>query len=198
LTREKSFDEERVLEKIMHVFWKKGYVSTSYTDLIKASGLTKPSLYNAFGNKEKLFLHCLEYFTKTIFSPLLIILLDENLLGVVAVQKFFHELINLKNCHLVQNGCLIINTIMEASSIRNKSIQKAACSLIENMEETITLRLREGKASNSTKYKEAPKVSQFIVNMILGSRLRSKVSKTTDFNFDFLDVYLNKIIEEYK
>jgi len=47
------------LEKAMIVFWQKGYDDASKTDLVKAMGITPPSLYAAFGNKESLFLRTL-------------------------------------------------------------------------------------------------------------------------------------------
>jgi AcrR family transcriptional regulator len=39
----------------MQLFWVKGYEGTSLTDLTKAMGISRPSLYAAFGNKEALF-----------------------------------------------------------------------------------------------------------------------------------------------
>jgi AcrR family transcriptional regulator len=39
----------------MELFWRKGYEGTSLSDLTTALGITRPSLYAAFGNKEELF-----------------------------------------------------------------------------------------------------------------------------------------------
>ena len=39
----------------MELFWRKGYEGTSLSDLTGALGITRPSLYAAFGNKEALF-----------------------------------------------------------------------------------------------------------------------------------------------
>ncbi|WP_419806724.1 TetR/AcrR family transcriptional regulator [Terriglobus sp.] len=54
-----SFNKEEVLEKAMLQFWRTGYETTSVSDLTKAMGITAPSLYAAFGDKENLFLACL-------------------------------------------------------------------------------------------------------------------------------------------
>ena len=53
-----SFDREEALDKAMYQFWRTGYETTSVTDLTSAMGITAPSLYTAFGDKESLFLEC--------------------------------------------------------------------------------------------------------------------------------------------
>jgi len=55
-----SFDRERALEQAMHVFWKRGYEAASVAELTAAMGITAPSLYTAFGDKEQLFLAAIE------------------------------------------------------------------------------------------------------------------------------------------
>ena len=54
--RPRSFDREAALNAAMEVFWTKGYESASISDLTAAMGINPPSLYAAFGDKEKLFL----------------------------------------------------------------------------------------------------------------------------------------------
>jgi AcrR family transcriptional regulator len=51
-----SFDRDAALEKAMLIFWRYGYETTSIVDLTNAMGVTAPSLYNAFGDKKRLFL----------------------------------------------------------------------------------------------------------------------------------------------
>jgi AcrR family transcriptional regulator len=53
--RPREFDTEKALELATELFWRKGYEGTSVSDLTGALGITRPSLYAAFGNKETLF-----------------------------------------------------------------------------------------------------------------------------------------------
>ncbi len=61
--RPRSFDRARALHAAMLAFWAHGYEGTSLTALTTAMGVTPPSLYAAFGNKEKLFLEAVRLYT---------------------------------------------------------------------------------------------------------------------------------------
>jgi AcrR family transcriptional regulator len=62
--RPREFDEDEVLRAALRVFWEKGYESTSLSDLLAAMGLTKSSLYKAFGSKEALFWRVVERYQR--------------------------------------------------------------------------------------------------------------------------------------
>ncbi|MGW7596480.1 TetR/AcrR family transcriptional regulator [Streptomyces antimycoticus] len=62
--RPRGFDADEALERAMRVFWEQGYEGASLTDLTSAMGITRTSMYAAFGNKEDLFRRALERYTE--------------------------------------------------------------------------------------------------------------------------------------
>lgn len=58
--RHREFDVQQALDAALCVFWRKGYEGASYADLTQATGVERPALYSAFGNKETLFRRALE------------------------------------------------------------------------------------------------------------------------------------------
>jgi AcrR family transcriptional regulator len=55
MARPRDFDEGKVLDRAMDVFWRHGYEGASMAELTKAMKLNSPSIYAAFGSKRGLF-----------------------------------------------------------------------------------------------------------------------------------------------
>jgi AcrR family transcriptional regulator len=62
--RPRSFDPDKALDRALDVFWRKGYEGASLSDLTKAMHINRPSLYAAFGDKEKLFRKVLDRYAE--------------------------------------------------------------------------------------------------------------------------------------
>jgi AcrR family transcriptional regulator len=63
LGRPRAFDADEALDRAMRVFWEQGYEGASLTDLTGAMGISRTSMYAAFGNKEELFARVLQRYT---------------------------------------------------------------------------------------------------------------------------------------
>jgi len=66
--RPRCFDRAAALEAAMEVFWRKGFEATSLADLTAAMGINPPSLYAAFGDKERLFLEAAGHYEEARFA----------------------------------------------------------------------------------------------------------------------------------
>jgi AcrR family transcriptional regulator len=62
--RPREFDVDKALDRAVEIFWRKGYEGTTLTDLTGAMGISRPSMYAAFGTKDKLFAKALERYTE--------------------------------------------------------------------------------------------------------------------------------------
>src|SRR5271166_5705935 len=71
--RPRGFKPETALNQVMDVFWKDGFAATSLDDVSAATGLNRPSLYGAFGDKRTLYLQAYSQYRKHVneaFAPL--------------------------------------------------------------------------------------------------------------------------------
>jgi TetR/AcrR family transcriptional regulator, copper-responsive repressor len=60
--RPRAYDPKIALARAADTFWKAGYAGTSLDDLAAATGMNRPSLYAAFGDKRELYLKTLEHY----------------------------------------------------------------------------------------------------------------------------------------
>jgi AcrR family transcriptional regulator len=109
LGRPRAFSEEAALEAAMRVFWEKGYEGASLTDLTEAMGISRPSLYATFGDKEALFLRAIEqyangpahYLRAALQEPTAYAVIEALLRGAV---KLLADPGNPRGCLSVQGG----------------------------------------------------------------------------------------------
>lgn len=60
--RPPKYARKEALNLAMRVFWRNSYEGTSLDTLCKATGMNRPSLYNAFGDKENLFWSAVDWY----------------------------------------------------------------------------------------------------------------------------------------
>ncbi len=68
--RPRSYDPEQALQQIMEAFWRTGYSGTSLDDLSAATGLNRPSIYAAFGDKRAAYLKALAHYRQLASGPI--------------------------------------------------------------------------------------------------------------------------------
>lgn len=76
--RQQAFDTVNAVEAARDLFWQLGYDAVSLSDLERATGLNRSSIYNAFGSKRGLFDVAVENYLATIIRPRIAPLLDPS------------------------------------------------------------------------------------------------------------------------
>ena len=105
--RPREFDTDAALEKAMRLFWAKGYEGASVADLTGTLGISRPSLYAAFGDKQSLFRAALEryaagpagYVTAALGQPTAREVAEQLLRGAADLQASSRN----------PGGCLTVN-----------------------------------------------------------------------------------------
>lgn len=72
--RPRAFEPDAALALAMDLFWKEGFAATSLDALSAATGLSRPSLYGAFGDKRALYLQAYRRYRERVratFAPML-------------------------------------------------------------------------------------------------------------------------------
>jgi AcrR family transcriptional regulator len=127
--RPREFCVDTALAAALRVFWSKGYEGASLSDLTEAMGVTRPSLYAAFGNKEALFRKALDlyehdklaYVAAALEAPTARGVAERLLLGALEMQSGTDP-----------KGCLgVISTVAcgtEAESIKAEVLTRQASS----------------------------------------------------------------------
>lgn len=108
--RPRSFDPDEVLDKARAVFWNLGYAATSLDDLAAATGLNRPSLYAAFGDKHALYMAALERSATEAAGALTAALQIEAPLRRVLEAIFDRTVDIYRRGEVGQRGCFLIGT----------------------------------------------------------------------------------------
>jgi AcrR family transcriptional regulator len=121
--RPRAYDPQAALERATDVFWKTGYAGTSLDQIAAATGMNKPSLYAAFGDKRALYLGALEHYWELTFATMRQDLADDRLLSDALMRVYEGALSIYFSGDGSPRGCFVIGTAVteavEDREIRN-------------------------------------------------------------------------------
>lgn len=113
----KQFDVGVALDAAMVQFWRDGYADTSLDDLSRATGLNRSSIYSSFGDKDGLYLRCLDRYAARYGSRYDQALSRASEEPLQAVRAFFEVTLQRIADPDVPDGCLVAQTAMAAPAL---------------------------------------------------------------------------------
>lgn len=128
--RPREFCVDQALTAALRVFWSRGYEGASMAELTTAMGITKPSLYAAFGNKEALFQKALDLYEREKLAFMRSALDAPTARGVA--ERLLRGAYEMQCGEVDPKGCLnVISSVAcsaEAESIRADVLTRRASS----------------------------------------------------------------------
>lgn len=110
--RPRGFDTEAAVERAMGVFWSRGYRGAALPDLLRATKLSRGSLYAAFGGKRALFLLALDRYIADAFARI-DVELDPRQGPVDGLRTLLAGYVDRTSGASGRRGCLLVATAME-------------------------------------------------------------------------------------
>lgn len=171
--RPRSFDRAVALRAAMEVFWEHGYEAVSMTDLTSAMNINSPSLYAAFGSKEKLFREAVALYDATEGEPVARALADEPT-ARGAVSAILHANARAYTEPGRPTGCMIVlaaaNCSAQHSRVRDHLAQWRR-SGIEDLTSRLTQGARDGELPAQT---DASAVAEFYSAVLQGMSIQAR------------------------
>ncbi len=114
MPRPRQFSKDDVLQRAMTLFWERGYEATSLDDISERTGLSRSSIYQAFGSKRGLFDEALGHYYDVQIGAMLAGL-ESGERGLEAITDFFTTVADLVEDPNTdgQLGCFMVNTTAE-------------------------------------------------------------------------------------
>jgi TetR/AcrR family transcriptional regulator, transcriptional repressor for nem operon len=178
MARPQAYDTHQALQQASELFWAQGYSATSIDQLLEVMGLSRSSLYHAFGDKRSLFLLVLEFFASQM-DPICDMLSKAD--NPEQVVRMFFEQTHLNaadpNRH---KGCLLVNTVVELADVDIELVATAAAHL-KRLEQALCTCFERGVASGHLAADKDPRaLAQFFMNVNKGLRVSMRHGASND------------------
>lgn len=144
MARVREFNEDQVLDAAMHLFWSKGYPGTSIQDLVDATGLKPPSIYNAYGNKRGLFNVVLARYSEQVMAGF-VKAVQEAPTARAAVERLLKAIVKQNFDAATPGGCLV-GLAAQERNLHDSDTQAAVGKEFRKLDDAVCARLTKGKS----------------------------------------------------
>lgn len=172
MARPAAFDRHQALESALSLFWSQGYTATSVQQLLDCMGISRSSMYAAFGTKRDLFVEALQRFNE--MATEWVQVLYEAGDPVSGVRDFFERGFFDLPGELMSRGCLLVNTILEMDGVDN-DLCALASGYVDGIEKALADCFRRWHADGALPEGHDPvTLARFVMTLIKGMRAAAR------------------------
>lgn len=130
----RQFDEQEVILTALGVFWRKGFHNATMQDLAIATGVQRGSLYNAYGDKEAIFLRAFDQYAAEFLE------VSRNALAegkaAARLRNFLDLIVTNMTSGTPSRGCLTTRTALDVPA-SSKAVRQRVQILLNQLERLI-------------------------------------------------------------
>jgi AcrR family transcriptional regulator len=166
--RPRAYDADEALAQARDAFWRSGYSATTLDDLSVATGMNRPSLYGAFGDKRALYLTALERYIETSRMAM-----DEVLGGELPLAEALMRIYDLAlgvyyRAGGPPTGCFLIGTAL-AEAVNDEEVRTSLGRGLDVFERSFEARLMRARATGELDANADPALLAKIASAVLHS-----------------------------
>jgi len=175
-----------IIERSAPLFNTKGYVSTSLSDIMEATGLTKGSIYGNFENKDEVAIAVYQHNVSGMHTRMTHAMSDKKMAAekLIALTEFYRN--NWKGM-FERGGCPVQNAAIEAddhASFLKKHVQTSIKNWVGSIEKVI----EDGKTNAEFKKNiDTKEYAYAIITILEGGIMLSKIMNNQKLLFSALD-----------
>ena len=143
----RQFDEQEVIALALDVFWRKGLHDATMQDLAAATGVKRGSLYNAYGDKESIFLRAFDQYAGQFLDIAAKALAEGD--AAARLRNFFDAIIVNMTTGSPSRGCLTTRTALDGG-ISSEDVRERVQGLLGRLEQIVSQAIGAAPARLST------------------------------------------------
>ena len=165
--RPPAYDADVALGRAMEVFWVNGYAATSLDDIAAATGMNRPSLYGAFGDKRTIYLKALAHYGEMISRAVRGAMAPGRPLRA-GLDAVFASVLDVYFDGPKARGCFVVGTaITEACG--NAEVREALAGGLRQLDAAFEQRFRQAREAGELSPAVDPAAAAKLVSAILYS-----------------------------
>jgi TetR/AcrR family transcriptional regulator, transcriptional repressor for nem operon len=134
MTGVRQFDEQEVIAIALDVFWRKGLHDATMQDLAAATGVQRGSLYNAYGDKEAIFLRAFDRYAERFLEAAGNALARGD--AAARLRNFLDLIVVNMTSGSPARGCLTTRTALDAA-ISSAAVRQRVQGLLGRLEQLV-------------------------------------------------------------
>ncbi|WP_235410137.1 TetR/AcrR family transcriptional regulator [Proteus terrae] len=187
--RPRRYDSDAALEKIMALFWRKGFTATSMDDLVIETQMNKPSLYAAFGNKATLYEKAIERFNHIASTRYRHELEKQSAQDKVTerIKRYLTSAIHFYTDNEGLTGCMVLSTAV--TEVEDPAIRMMLNQVInaqtQQVEDALQEALEAGELKEGT---DVHTIALGVVALLHSISLRARAGASVNELMPFADI----------
>jgi AcrR family transcriptional regulator len=148
--RPRAYEPDVAMRKAADAFWKAGYSGTSLDDLSAATGMNRPSLRAAFGDKHAIYMRALADYWGIKFAVMKVALAGPGALPDVLMRVYDAALDIYFSGDEHVRGCFVVGTAI-TEALGDPEIQDVVTGGFRKLDADFETRLREARDAGELK-----------------------------------------------